>query len=36
MLQRIDGVPIVGMVLNRFEPPRSRRSSYYYSKARNR
>ena len=30
MLRRIDPVPIVGMVLNRFEPPRSRRASYYY------
>jgi capsular exopolysaccharide synthesis family protein len=30
MLQRIDPVPVVGMVLNRFEPPRSRRASHYY------
>ena len=32
MIQRIDAVPIIGMVLNRFEPPHSRRSGYYYPK----
>jgi capsular exopolysaccharide synthesis family protein len=30
MIHRIHPLPIVGMVLNRFEPPRSRRGSYYY------